>query len=193
MKRFLITLTIVALSIPLLEAQRPAVDFYRQHKRLENVRNFKIPGWFMWFGTGIAYDIVKNEEVKAALRVGRKIKKMRLMIAEENNPIPAENVSNFVSESRRSGFDDLIYVRDGETTVNIMGRIKKDKFRELVFMVSEADEFVFFHMKSNIRMKDIQELINHFMTDFPINDKTRKDQKEKESKEKRKKAKLPQA
>lgn len=173
-------------------AQRPAVEFYRQHKRLENVRNFKIPGWLIWVGSGIAYDITKNEETKALLKVGRKVKKLRLMIAEDNNPIPAAHISNFVTESRQNGFADLIYVRDGETTVNIIGKIKKDnKFRELVFLVSENDEFVFFHMKSNIKMKDVQELINTFMDDFPINDKTRKAEKEK--KQKRKKEKLPQA
>ena len=147
----------------------------------------------MWFGSGIAYDIVKNEDIKVALKLARKVKKMRLMIAEDNNPIPVTDVSDFVSESRRSGFDDLLYVRDEGTTVNVMGRIKKDKFKELVFMVNENNEFVFFHMKSNIRMKDIQELINNFMTDFPINDQTRKEQKEKEKKEKHKKEKLPQA
>ena len=193
MKSLLFSIIIIMLSSHISFAQRPAVDFYRQHKRLENVRNFKIPGWFMWFGSGIAYDIVKNEDIKVALKLARKVKKMRLMIAEDNNPIPVTDVSNFVSESRRSGFDDLLYVRDEGTTVNVMGRIKKDKFKELVFMVNENNEFVFFHMKSNIRMKDIQELINNFMTDFPINDKTRKEQKENEKKENHKKEKLPQA
>lgn len=194
MKSLLFILTLITLTYHNVAAQRPAVEFYRQHKRLENVRNFKIPGWLIWVGTGIAHDITRNEETKAMLKVGRKVKKLRLMIAEDNNPIPAADVSNFVSESRRSGFSDLIYVRDGETTVNIIGKIKKNnKFRELVFMVSEENEFVFFHMKSNIRMKDVQELIDVFLDDLPINDETRQAEKEKAKKNKRKKEKLPQA
>lgn len=192
MKSLLFSITMLIIIGQFGYAQRPAVEFYRQHKRLENVRNFKIPGWLIWVGSGIAYDITKNEETKALLKVGRKVKKLRLMIAEDNNPIPAAHISNFVTESRQNGFADLIYVRDGETTVNIISKIKKNnKFRELVFLVSENDEFVFFHMKSNIKMKDVQELINAFMDDFPINDKTRKAEKEK--KQKRKKEKLPQA
>lgn len=171
-------------------AQEPAADFYRQNKRLEGVRNVKIPGWLVWFGSGIAYDMVKDEDAKVAMKLARKVGKMRFMIAEDENPIPTASVNNFVSESRRSGYADLIYIRDGETTVNIMGKIKKnDKFRDLVIMVREEDEFVFFHMKSNIRMKDLSDVINHFMTDFPINDKTRK--KEKEAKQKRKNKNIP--
>lgn len=192
MKSLYIIIALLVLSSSVSIAQSPAVQFYRQNKRLENVRNFKIPGWLIWVGTGIAHDITKNEETKAILKVGRKVKKLRLMIAEDNNPIPASSVSNFVSESRRDGFADLIYVRDEGTTVNIMGKIKKnDKFKELVFLVNEDDEFVFFQMKSSIRMKDLQELINVFMDHLPTHDKTRKAEKAKKTKHK--KEKLPQA
>lgn len=192
MKSLYIIIALLVLSSSVSIAQSPAVQFYRQNKRLENVRNFKIPGWLIWVGTGIAHDITKNEETKAILKVGRKVKKLRLMIAEDNNPIPASSISNFVSESRRDGFADLIYVRDEGTTVNIMGKIKKnDKFKELVFLVNEDDEFVFFQMKSSIRMKDLQELINVFMDHLPTHDKTRKAEKAKKAKHK--KEKLPQA
>lgn len=192
MKTLLLSLGLLLISATIVQAQRPAAEFYRQNKHLEGVRNFKIPGWLVWFGSGIAYDMVKDEDAKVALKLARKVKKMRFMIAEDQNPIPTASVNNFVSESRRSGYTDLIYVRDGATTVNVMGRIKKnDKFKDLVFMVQENDEFVFFHMKSNIKMKDLSEMINHFMTDFPINDKTRK--KKKEEKEKQKNKKIPRA
>lgn len=192
MKTLLLSLSLLLISATIVQAQRPAAEFYRQNKHLEGVRNFKIPGWLVWFGSGIAYDMVKDEDAKVALKLARKVKKMRFMIAEDQNPIPTASVNNFVSESRRSGYADLIYVRDGATTVNVMGRIKKnDKFKDLVFMVQENDEFVFFHMKSNIKMKDLSEMINHFMTDFPINDKTRK--KKKEETEKQKNKKIPRA
>lgn len=189
MKTLLLIISITLFGITTLEAQQPAADFYRQHKRDEGVRNFKIPGWLMWFGSGIAYDMVKDEGAQAALKLARKVKKMRLMVVENENPIPTAAVQNFVSESRRGGYSDLIYVRDGATEVNIMGRIKKDKFKDLVFMVSEEDEFIFFHMKSNIKMKDLNEMLQMFMNDLPINDETRR--KEKEAREKKKK--IPRA
>jgi len=186
MKSLLFTIIFTLAGITIIEAQKPAADFYREHKREDGVRNFKIPGWLMWFGSGIAYDIVEDEEAKAVLKLARKVKKMRLMVVEDHNPIPAKAVRNFVSESRRSGYSDLIYVRDGETEVNIMGRIKKnDKFKDLVIMVSEADEFVFFHMKSNIKMKDLNEMLRMFMDDLPINDETRRKAQEKAEKKKK--------
>ncbi|MDX1942998.1 MAG: DUF4252 domain-containing protein [Saprospiraceae bacterium] len=192
MKILLFSIAITLLSCSLVHAQQPATEFYRQNKHLKGVRNVKIPGWLVWFGSGIAYDMIKDEDAKVALKLARKVGKMRFMIAEEENPIPTASVSNFVSESRRSGYSDLIYIRDEGTTVNIMGKIKKnDKFRDLVIMVSEEDEFVFFHMKSNIRMKDLSDLLNHFMTDFPINDQTR--EKKRAEKQKRKNKNIPRA
>ncbi len=186
MRYLLFTFAVLLVGITVLEAQKPAADFYREHKREDGVRNFKIPGWLMWFGSGIAYDIVEDEEAKAALKLARKVKKMRLMIVEDHNPIPAKAVRNFVRESRRSGYSDLIYVREGETEVNIMGRIKKNnKFKDLVIMVSEENEFVFFHMKSNIKMKDLNEMLRISMDDLPINDETRRKKKEKEEEKKK--------
>ncbi|HMO41413.1 MAG TPA: hypothetical protein PKE17_18530, partial [Saprospiraceae bacterium] len=70
-----------------------------------------------------------------------------------------------------------------------MGQIKKnDKFKNLIIMVQEEDTFLFFHMKSNIRMKDLSEMINHYMNELPINKKSRKAEKEEAQKQKNRKA-----
>ncbi len=188
-KHLFLLLLLVSVSALSSAAQDPAADFYRSHKRTEGVRNFKIPGWLVWLGTGVVHDIVKSEDARVALKVARKVRKMRFLIAEEQNNIPVANVSSFVSESRRNGYADLIYVRSEDTTVNIMGQIKKnDKFKNLIIMVEEEDTFLFFHMKSNIRMKDLSEMINHYMNELPINKKSRKAEKEEAQKQKNRKA-----
>ncbi len=187
MKKYFLLIGLALLGVSILQAQHPAADFYRQYKREEGVRNFKIPGWLIWFGSGVAYDIVQDEDTKAVLRLARKVKKLRLMFAEDTNPISTTAVNHFVSESRRSGFADLIYFRDGQTTVNIMGKIKKDKFKDIVIMVQDEGEFVFFHMKSNIRMKHLSETINMFLNDFPLNKESRSEEKKKKQKEKKQK------
>lgn len=168
-KRTLICITLFFVTNVLMA--QPAADFYRQNKRLEGVRNFKIPGWLVYFGTGISYDIIKNEETKEILQLARKIGKMRIMIAEDTNPIPVAAVNNLVADSRSSGFEDLVFVRDGETTVSIMGKIKKDKFKRLMILVNDDADFVFFEMKSRIRVKDITELINIATKKTPLKKK----------------------
>jgi len=171
MKRFLFIIITIFITSSISIAQSPTVDFYRQHKRLKGVKNVKIPGWFMWFGTGIAHDIVKNEDAKAILKLARKVGKMRFMIAEDTNPIPVSDVANLVTDSRMGGFEDLIYVRDDETTVNIMGKVKKDKFKRLMIMVNDGSDFVFFEMKSRIKVTDITELINLATKKTPLRKK----------------------
>lgn len=150
---------------------QPAAQFYQQHKRLEGIKNFKIPGWLVYFGTGITHDIVKNQETKSILKLARKVGKMRIMIAEDINPIPVSAVNNLVAESRNGGYEDLIFVRDGETTVSIMGKIKKDKFKRLMFLVNDGSDFMFFEMKSHIRVQDITELINLATKKTPLEKK----------------------
>jgi hypothetical protein len=170
MKKSILAICVLLFISNMILAQ-PAANFYRQHKRLEGVKNFKIPGWLVYFGTGITHDIVKNEETKSILKLARKVGKMRIMIAEETNPIPVSAVNNLVTESRSGGYEDLIYVRDDETTVSIMGKIKKDKFKRLLFLVNDGSDFIFFEMKSRIRVKDITELINLATKKTPLEKK----------------------
>ncbi len=149
-------------------AQRSTADFYRMHKREQGVRNAKIPGWLVWMSTGVAHEIVKEEQTKAILRLARKVKTTRLLMAETHNPIPTVAVSNLMQDTRHGGYDDLLMVQQGNKITSIMGKVKKDKFRRLLVVVHSDDEFVFFEMKSNIRIKDITEITDLFARKTPL-------------------------
>jgi hypothetical protein len=169
-------------------AQQPAKQFYQQHKQLPGVKNFKVPGWFMWLGTGILNESTQDRATKSLLKMGRKVQRMRLLVSEQNTAIPSASVQNFVAESYQNGYEDLIFVRDSTTTMSIMGRIKKDKFKNITILVNNEKDLLFFDLKSNIRVKDIQQLITLAIQDFPV-----KNQSRKAKKEKRKKTQSPQA
>ena len=145
-----------------------------------------IPGWALFIGTGIAYDIVKEEETQLALRLGKKIKKLQFMYAEEAGRISSSEVRRFVKAARRDRYEDLILVRDGATTVNIMAVEKKNKLRHLLILVNDESDFVFLNMRSNIKMKDISRIINHYMVKKGWTE-------EEEAEEQKKKEKIPQA
>ena len=57
-------------------------SFYQAHKRKQGVRNFALPGWLIYTGTGFAHDIVKEEEVRVLMQVARKVKKLQFMLDE---------------------------------------------------------------------------------------------------------------
>lgn len=160
--------------------------------------NFTVPGWLVWFGSGIANEIVKDEDIKVGLRLARKVKKLRFMIAEEHNPITQSEINSFVRQLKQNnGFEDLVYVREENTNVNILVRDKKEKIRDIVILVSEDDEFIYFNMKSKIKYKDIAEVVNHFLKKELGIEKRSKTKKEKRKKKrvrkKDRKKKKPQA
>ena len=162
--------------------------FYQKHKRKKGVRNFKLPGWAVWVGSGLAHDMVKDEDAKIALRFAKKVKKLRIMVAEEETAISSYDIKEFVNEIKSKGYDDIIYVRDGETSVNTIAKAKDGKLKDLVFLVKDEDNFVFFSMKSKIKVEDLNELIQTYLG------KITKDKKDEEiSKKKKKKEKPPQA
>lgn len=145
----------------------------------------------MWVGTGLAHEMVDDEDTKLALRFAKKVKKLRVMIAEENTAISSYDVKSFVNEIKQKDYEDLIYVRDGETTVNTLVKDKNGKLKDLVFLVKDEEEFVFLSMKSNIKVEDVTELIKNYLG------KITKDETDEElprkKKKKKKKEKPPQA
>lgn len=142
--------------------------FYQAHKREKGVLNFTLPGWLIWLGTGIAHESVKEQEAKVALQLAKKVKRLRFMVMEDKNTASHTEISSLVSNLRKDNFEDLIYVKEGTTTFTFMIREKKDKIRNLFFLVSEDDELVMMEMKSNLRYSDISKLIKQFSKELKI-------------------------
>lgn len=182
MKKLLFVLTLALLGSK-LEAQSSVAEFYQKFKKQENVTNFKLPGWLVWIGTGLVYNSIRDEETRTWLRLSRKMGKIRLLQCENSNSITPDDVSALVSSLKSSsgGYDDLIYVRDEDSNINVMIREgAKGRLKELLVLVSEDSETVLFSAKTRLRMKDINEVLDHYL-------------KELGWKEKAKAKKLPQA
>lgn len=181
MKKFLFILTL-ALLVGKLEAQSSVAEFYHKFKKQENVTNFKLPGWLVWIGTGLVYNSIRDEETRTWLRLSRKMGKIRLLQCENSNSITQEDVSSLVNNLKSSsGYDDLVYVRDEDSNFNVMIREgAKGRLKELLVVGSDDGETVLFSAKTRLRMKDINEVLDHYL-------------KELGWKEKAKAKKLPQA
>ena len=139
---------------------KTTAQFYHTHKHKEGVSNFKMPGWLVWIGGGIAQGLVQDPEARAGLRLARKVKKLRFMATEDYNPITTAEVSDFVNNIRSAGYEDLLVVKEGSSTVHILSREKKEKLKNLVILVNDEEEFVYMDMKSRLKYEDLSELVN---------------------------------
>jgi len=181
----LLSYSILLLSLLLTSCGAPktTAQFYQTHKSRPGVTNFKLPGWLVWLGGGITYNSIKDEDTKAALRVARKVGKMRLMASENTGVIPQAEVEAFLGDIKQTGYDDLIYVKHESSIVNVMVRDNKSKIRNVLLMVHDQDGFVFLDLKTRIKYDEISDLINYFL---------KKEDEEKE-KEKEKVEEVPRA
>ncbi len=142
---------------------KTTAQFYQAYKSQPGVTNFKIPGWVVWLGGGIAYNSVNNEETKTVLRFARKVGKMRLMASENGTFLPESELKTFVSNIQANGYEPLIQVESQGSTVNIMARDRRDKVKNLLLLVRDEDGFVFMDLKTRIKYDEIADLINYFI------------------------------
>jgi hypothetical protein len=170
---------LIAIALSSCGTPKNTAQFYQMHKNRPGVTNFKLPGWLVWLGGGIAYNSVRDEDTRAALRVARKVGKLRIMASENAAVIPAEEVRAFMSNIQQNGYEQLLSVREGRSsTVNIMINDRRDKIRNMLILVNDEDGFVFLDLKTRLKYKEITELINYFLEkeeeeEAPIEEKPR--------------------
>lgn len=146
----------------LLPAQTVSInEFYRKYKNVdeENV-HVTLPGWLVKLGVGIAKSKVDDEEGKQALKMAKKVGKIRVLTFEESNPVSSKDVDRLLRNVRRENFEDLIMVKEENTKVNIMMREKKEMIKNLLILVSEEDTFTMVSMKTKLKYEEIEEFIN---------------------------------
>lgn len=143
---------------------KTTAQFYQQYKHREGVTNFKMPGWLVWLGGGIAFNSVRNEDSRAYIGLARKVGKMRFMASEDATAIPSEEISAFLSSIRRNGYEDLLQVKDGESSFTILARDNGQKLKNLVILGFDDGELFFFDMKSRLRYEDITEVANRILS-----------------------------
>lgn len=142
---------------------KTTAQFYQTYKSQPGVTNFKLPGWVVWLGGGIAYNSVNNEETKTALRFARKVGKIRLMASENGTFLPESELQAFVDNIKDNGYEELIQVESKGSSVNIMARDRRNKIKNLLLLVRDEDGFVFMDLKTRIRYDEIADLINYMI------------------------------
>ena len=173
-KVFISALFMLCLSAT-VEAQNSVAEFYHKFKKQEEVQNFKIPGWLIWIGTGLVYTSIRDEETRTWLRLARKMGKIRLLQSENTQSITREDLSGFVSSLRANhDYSDIIYVRDKDSDLNVLVREgTQGRLKELLIVGSDDGEITLFSAKTRLRMKDINEVLDHYLKELHWKEKAK--------------------
>jgi len=149
-------------------SQKAINQFFYKYRPMAKSTKFTVPGWLIGVGTGIAKTQTKDEDAKEALRIVNGIKKMRLLVIEEDSPFQSGDVKQMIKSLKKDGFEELISVKEDETDVRIVLREKKDEIRNLLIVVSEPDEFVMVSLKTKLKLSDLKNLIQKIEEDVEV-------------------------
>ncbi|MDG1434076.1 MAG: DUF4252 domain-containing protein [Saprospiraceae bacterium] len=178
MRNLLPLIFLFSFSISAISQNSCIKKFYHEHKKEEGIRNFMIPGFLIWFSTGIANEIVDGEEAKTFLKFAKKFKTIRLLVQNDHNSISKVDYNQLIFDAKKGNYEELISVKEKGKTFHIMGREKKDKLKNLLILVSSEDTFVMMSMKTKIKIKDLNSLINDLMKLEKVREKLKKKEEE---------------
>lgn len=174
MRNLLPLIFLFSFSISAISQNSCIKKFYHEHKKEEGIRNFMIPGFLIWFSTGIANEIVDGEEAKTFLKFAKKFKTIRLLVQNDHNSISKVDYNQLIFDAKKGNYEELISVKEKGKTFHIMGRGKKDKLKNLLILVSSEDTFLMMSMKTKIKIKDLNSLINDLMKLEKVREKLKK-------------------
>ena len=179
----------LSLLVPVFtQAQTQSLNkFYRKYKRGKESVNFTLPGFVFKLGAAIGKNHVEGEAQKEAVKLAKGIKKMRLLVIEEYNPVTNADYSDLIQGLNQEGIEEMITVRTDGTRVNLMMREKKEKIKNLLILVSSEDTFVMVSAKTKLKLDQIVEVVNQAMHEME------EEEEEDPVEEKPKEVKKPQA
>jgi len=134
--------------------------FYRKYKVKNNSHNITLPGWLIEIGANIARLSVDSREEKESLKLLKKVNKLKLLVIEDDNPVKDKHIDKLFDGLKRDDFEDLVFVRDEVTRVNIMIREDQYKIKNLFILVREPSDFAMVSMKTNMTIAQINKVIN---------------------------------
>jgi hypothetical protein len=166
MKNLLILLSLVCFSNSLF-AQQSVRKFYNKYKHGQEVTSVKVQGWLIKSVLAFAEDFEGEE-------LAKKITKLSVLVIENGNTVSKEDFNELVSDAKAEAFEDLMTIRESTTNVRFMIKENGTKIKNLLVLISAADEFVLISLECNLLWDDLQKIDfkdikgGEYLEDLPV-------------------------
>jgi hypothetical protein len=150
MKNLLILLSLVCFSTSLF-SQQSLNKFYNKYKNEADVTSVKVQGWMIKSVLAFTEDFEGEE-------LAKKVTKLSVLVIENRNPVSSKDLNRLVAEVKADEFEDLMTIREGTTNVRFMIKENGKKIKNLLVLISDADEFVLISLECNLRWDDLQKI-----------------------------------
>lgn len=155
MKTFIISLSLILglLFAGTVQAQ-DFDDIYRKYKKDDNITSIKINKLGCMFASLFA----GSEDGDEGVQFLKKTSNLRILINENGRNNALQNdIRKYI---RKSNLEQLMTVSDGGDNVEIYIQDKNKSIRQLLIVVSDAEDQVVLHLNGKYPMKMIKEMMN---------------------------------
>jgi Domain of unknown function (DUF4252) len=103
----------------------------------------------------------------------RKIKQLKIFAIDQGSTLTSQESRQLIQKAELKGFEPLLSIRKGSTLVSIQIKERRNKIRKLFIVVHEKESFVFISMKTRVKIKDLEPLLQQIgkekkMEDIPV-------------------------
>lgn len=150
MKNLFLLLILICFSSSLF-SQQCLHKFHNKYKNEEDVTSVKVQGWMIKSVLAFTDDFEGEE-------LAKKVTKLSVLVIENRNPVSAKDLNKLVAEVKTEDFEDLMTIREGTTNVRFMIKDNEKKIKNLLVIISDAEEFVLISLECNLRWDDLKNI-----------------------------------
>ncbi|MFN4080250.1 MAG: DUF4252 domain-containing protein [Saprospiraceae bacterium] len=147
MKKLALLTTLLLMAVG---AQAQAFGLHWKYKDYEGAIPVTAPGWLINIVSWLP-------EEKESRRLIRKVRKVKVLAFVDGapNPISERDMRRFHRKAQKRGLEEIMFVRDSETRVQVYGREKRGQLRNLFFFVHSEEETILVAIKTRLQFDDI--------------------------------------
>ena len=170
MKKIILAFMLMGMLYPnLAKAQTKAINtFYKKNKKIEGANSASIPGVAIDIAASIVKFSAETEQDKQAVKLLRKVNKLKFLNVENNSADLLEDLKQLKSALKKDSFDEMLSVRSEGTRLEFMVRPRNGKLKNIFLTIIEDGEVNMVSLKTRIKLKDIQKLINSLQSEYEM-------------------------
>lgn len=137
--------------------QKSVNQFFDQLKKNRECLAVTLPGWMINSGTHIALKSMNEQDKREIVALGKKIKKLRFAISEDNRTISKKDFMKTIEKMKSNDqFEVYAQGRNQDGTLYIMIKEKRDKIQYLTMLYFESEVVAIVNIKSELKMEDLE-------------------------------------
>ncbi len=139
--------------------QKSVDKFINKYLKHENTTALSLPGWFFEGSVKFASKMEDDEDLADYVKLSEHVKNIRVFVMEEGNTIPENAVQELIKTMvNKDGYDEYLRIRSKGTNVNLFAVEKKEKIKQLVFLIDDQEEFIVLRLKLDLPLNIFKDL-----------------------------------